>query len=142
MNLNTTIFAISASRRQLPGRRHRALTLLLLVGAGSLALSAGGNALAAGDAAAGRAAWTVEYAQADGSPARSCATCHDADLTSTGKHAKTGKPIEPLAPSVNPKRLTDPKQVEKWLYRNCRWTLGRECTAAEKADFLAYIRSQ
>jgi hypothetical protein len=141
MNLNTTIFAISAARRQLPSRRCRTAMLLTLAAAGVLAVS-GGNALAAGDAAAGRNAWTAEHAQADGSPARSCATCHGGDLTRTGKHAKTGKTIEPLAPSVNPKRLTDPKHVEKWLYRNCRWTLGRECTAAEKADFLAYIRSQ
>ena len=93
-------------------------------------------------AASGAAAWVKEYPQSDGSPARSCATCHTADLTKTGKHAKTGKPIEPLAPSVNPQRLTDQKKVEKWLLRNCRWTLGRECTADEKTDFINYIKSQ
>jgi hypothetical protein len=92
--------------------------------------------------AGGAEAWTKEYPQADGSPARSCASCHTADLTQPGRHAKTGKPIEPLAPSVNPERLTDPNKVEKWLYRNCRWTLGRECNAAEKADFIAYIERQ
>jgi hypothetical protein len=93
-------------------------------------------------AASGSAAWVKAYPQSDGSPARSCATCHTADLTKTGKHVKTGKPIKPLAPSVNPQRLTDPKKVEKWLLRNCRWTLGRDCTAAEKADFISYIKSQ
>jgi hypothetical protein len=142
MNLNTTIFAVSASRRHLPVRRRRTLMLLMLAGAGAVAFAAGGSALAAGDPAAGRAAWNAEHPQADGSPARSCATCHTADLTPAGEHAKTGKTIEPMAPSVNPERLTDPKKVEKWLFRNCRWTIGRECTAAEKADFLAYIRSQ
>jgi len=96
----------------------------------------------AADAGAGAAAWTEEHAQPGGAPARSCATCHTADLTQPGRHAKTGKRIEPMAPSVNPERLTDTAKVEKWLRRNCRWTLGRECTAAEKADFLAYIESQ
>jgi hypothetical protein len=100
-------------------------------------------ALAAGDPAAGQAAWTAEQPAPDGQgPARSCATCHEADLTKPGRHAATSKTIEPLAPSVNPRRLTDPAKVEKWLLRNCRWTLGRECTATEKADFLAYIRTQ
>jgi hypothetical protein len=88
------------------------------------------------------AIWVKEYPQSDGSPARSCASCHTADLTQPGRHATTGKPIKPLAPSVNPQRLTDPKKVEKWLLRNCRWTLGRECNAAEKTAFLSYIKSQ
>ena len=115
----------------------------LLVCAGLLAAGAAWLQTArAGDAAAGAAAWVQEHPQPDGSPARSCATCHTDDLTRPGQHAKTGKPIEPLAPSVNPERLTDQAKVEKWLRRNCRWTLGRECTAAEKADFLAYIKTQ
>jgi mono/diheme cytochrome c family protein len=93
-------------------------------------------------AADGAAAWVKTYAQTDGSPARSCASCHTADLTQPGNHAKTGKRIEPLAPSINPQRLTDPNKVEKWLLRNCRWTLGRECSTAEKAEFISYIKSQ
>ena len=93
-------------------------------------------------AADGAAAWAREYPQADGSPARSCATCHGTDLTRPGRHATTGKTIEPLAPSVNPERLTDPAKVEKWLLRNCRWTLGRECTADEKSSFVSYIKTQ
>jgi cytochrome c553 len=74
--------------------------------------------------------------------ARSCATCHGEDLTQTGKHTSTGKRIAPLAPSANPERLTDRRKIEKWLYRNCKWTLGRECTAQEKGDLLSHIRSQ
>jgi len=97
---------------------------------------------AAGDPAAGAAAWTKEYPQPGAAPARSCATCHGVDLTEPGRHARTGKRIEPLAPSVNPERLTDPAKIEKWLRRNCRWTMDRECTAEEKADFLSFIRNQ
>lgn len=95
-----------------------------------------------GDVNRGAAGWTREYPQADGTPARSCVTCHTADLTQPGKQINTGKAIGPLAPSVDRERLTDPAKVEKWLTRNCRWTLGRECTASEKADFIAYIRTQ
>jgi hypothetical protein len=116
-------------------------TPALVLGAALVAAASTGVAQA-GNATAGAAAWTQQHPQTDGSPARSCASCHTDDLTRPGKHAKTGKPIEPMAPSVNPERLTDPAKVEKWLGRNCRWTLGRECTAAEKADFLAYIETQ
>ncbi len=112
---------------------------LALVATGALILP---TSLFAADPAAGRAGWTTEHPQSDGSPARSCATCHGRDLTVPGRQANTGKVIEPLAPSVNPKRLTDPAKIEKWLLRNCKWTLGRECTATEKADFIAYIKTQ
>ncbi|WP_367268182.1 DUF1924 domain-containing protein [uncultured Thiohalocapsa sp.] len=120
--------------------RPRRLTGPLLLS--PVLLLAAAPAAMAGDAAAGAAAWVQQHPQPGGAPARSCATCHTADLTRPGEHVRTGKPIEPLAPSVSPERLTDQAKVEKWLRRNCRWTLGRECTAAEKADFLAYIRAQ
>jgi hypothetical protein len=90
----------------------------------------------------GAADWVREYPSTEGGPARSCATCHGSDLTKPGEHATTGKRIAPLAPSVNPERLSDPGKVEKWLRRNCRWTLGRLCTPAEKDGYIAYIRSQ
>lgn len=70
---------------------------------------------------------------------RSCASCHTNDLTRNGKHIKTNKEIKPMSPSVNPERLTDSKKVNKWFKRNCKWTLGRECTAQEKANFLVFI---
>ena len=73
---------------------------------------------------------------------RKCTLCHTTDLRRTGKHATTGKVIEPLAPSVNPKRLTDARDIEKWLARNCKWTLGRECTPQEKGDVLVMIRGR
>ncbi len=70
---------------------------------------------------------------------RSCATCHTKDLAAGGKHATTNKAIKPMSPDVNAKRITKVKKVEKWFKRNCKWTLGRECSAQEKADYIAYI---
>ncbi|WP_231700967.1 DUF1924 domain-containing protein [Aliiruegeria sabulilitoris] len=70
----------------------------------------------------------------------SCTTCHGADPRAGGL-ARTGKPIEPLAPSANPERLTDLKFVEKWFGRNCNSVLGRDCTSAEKADVIAWLAS-
>jgi cytochrome c peroxidase len=69
----------------------------------------------------------------------SCASCHGVPPTGTGKHASTGKAIEPLAPAFNPKAFTDAARVEKWFRRNCKDVLARECNAAEKADVLAYL---
>lgn len=68
-----------------------------------------------------------------------CATCHGATPTGTGKHAATGKAIEPLAPAFNPARFTQSAKVEKWFRRNCMDVVGRECTAAEKADVLSWL---
>lgn len=59
--------------------------------------------------------------------------------TGIGKHASTGKAIEPLAPAFNRKAFTDATRVEKWFRRNCSDVLARECSAAEKADVLAYL---
>lgn len=68
----------------------------------------------------------------------SCVTCHTADVTQPGQ-TRAGKRIEPLAVSANPERLTDPAFVEKWLGRNCNSVLGRECTALEKGDIVAFL---
>jgi mono/diheme cytochrome c family protein len=69
----------------------------------------------------------------------SCASCHTDDPAGSGKHARTGKRIEPLAPAVNPLRFSDPAKVEKWFRRNCNDVLGRACTAQEKGDVLAWL---
>ena len=69
----------------------------------------------------------------------SCASCHGAPPTGDGKHASTGKRIAPLAPAANPERFTVEAKTEKWFRRNCNDVLGRACTAAEKADVLAYL---
>jgi cytochrome c553 len=69
----------------------------------------------------------------------SCASCHGAVPTQTGKHASTGKPINAMAPAFNPERFTDAAKSEKWFRRNCNDVVGRECSAAEKADVLSWL---
>ena len=69
----------------------------------------------------------------------SCASCHTAIPTVDGKHASTGKLISPMAPAFNPQRFTDTAKTEKWFRRNCNDVVGRECSAAEKADVLAWL---
>jgi hypothetical protein len=69
----------------------------------------------------------------------SCASCHGAVPAQGGTHASTGKAIAALAPAANPTRFTDPAKVEKWFRRNCNDVLGRECSAAEKSDVLAWL---
>ena len=71
----------------------------------------------------------------------SCSSCHTDSPKNEGKHAKTNKAIDPLAPSVNPKRFSDLAQVEKWFKRNCNDALGRACTTQEKGDFMTYVLS-
>ena len=71
----------------------------------------------------------------------SCASCHTPNPTAGGKHAKTDKPIAPLAPAANAERFTRPDKVEKWFRRNCNDVLGRECTPLEKGDILTYLNS-
>ncbi|HYR05082.1 MAG TPA: DUF1924 domain-containing protein [Gallionella sp.] len=69
----------------------------------------------------------------------SCASCHTENPAATGKHAKTGKVIEPLSPSANAERFANPKKVEKWFKRNCNDVLSRACTPQEKGDVLSYL---
>ncbi|MDH5326055.1 MAG: DUF1924 domain-containing protein [Gammaproteobacteria bacterium] len=90
------------------------------------------------DANTGKTFWNKTYPQKDGK-VRQCATCHGDDLSKAGKHIKTGKTIEPLAPSVNKERFTKLKKINKWFKRNCKWTVGRECTNQEKGDLLKYL---
>ena len=94
------------------------------------------------DAAAGEAFWARDFNPPGADKARNCTTCHGKDLTAGGKHVRTGKAIDPMAPSVNAERLTDARKVEKWFMRNCKWVLGRECTPQEKGDVLTFLRGQ
>ena len=71
-----------------------------------------------------------------------CTSCHTTSLRNKGENAKTGKVIEPLAPSANPQSLTDIKNVEKWLRRNFKDVYSRVGTAREKGDVLTYIINQ
>ncbi|MDD2383520.1 MAG: DUF1924 domain-containing protein [Sulfurospirillaceae bacterium] len=72
----------------------------------------------------------------------SCTTCHTINLKNNGQNVNTNKSILPLAPSVNTGRLSDVKEVEKWLRRNFNDVLNREGTAREKGDVLSYIITQ
>jgi len=123
-----------------------ALTLgAALVGAATTAQAA--------DAAAGKAFYSQEYggnkyATSSGKAQVGCVTCHGATLSREGAHVKTGKAIGPMAASVGYvdkngiKRYTDQKKMDKWFKRNCNGVLARECTQAEKDNFLAYMKSQ
>jgi hypothetical protein len=73
---------------------------------------------------------------------RGCTSCHGEKPTSVGKHVQTGKPIEPMAPSLNPARFQSGKKIEKWFLRNCKWTFDRECSTQEKADILTWLAGQ
>ena len=68
-----------------------------------------------------------------------CTVCHGENLKADGKHVITDKRIAPVSPAVNPERFTSYAKVEKWFKRNCTEVVGRECTAAEKADFIQFV---
>jgi hypothetical protein len=68
-----------------------------------------------------------------------CTSCHKENPAKPGRHIVTDKPIKPLAPATNPERFTDPAKAEKWFGRNCKEVIGRDCSAAEKADFIAFL---
>ncbi|RDH86694.1 MAG: hypothetical protein DIZ78_07260 [endosymbiont of Escarpia spicata] len=94
------------------------------------------------DREVGEALWNKILQHRQSGQQRSCVDCHGNNLKLPGKHIRTGKVIEPLAPSVNPKRFTDQRKVEKWFTRNCKWTMGRECSSQEKGDLLVYLSGQ
>lgn len=89
-----------------------------------------------GDAERGRAFFTATHGGD-----WSCASCHGNPPLAAGKHASTGKAIDPLAPAANPRAFTDHARVDKWLRRNCKDVAGRECSAGEKADVIAWLAS-
>lgn len=68
-----------------------------------------------------------------------CAACHTERPTAAGTHAVTAKPIRPLAPAANAERFTNRAKTEKWFRRNCSEVVGRECSAAEKADLVQFL---
>lgn len=68
-----------------------------------------------------------------------CVSCHTAHPTQAGRHVVTDKAIKPLAPAANAERFSDLAKVEKWFKRNCTEVVGRECSAAEKADFIIFM---
>lgn len=72
----------------------------------------------------------------------SCTSCHSLNLTNKGKNVHTNKILEPLAPSVNTERLSEVKNVKKWLRRNFNDVYTKEGTALQKGDVLYFINSK
>jgi mono/diheme cytochrome c family protein len=135
--------------------KFRALALLCSLAASAGALSAPSAALLDRYAAEARAA---DPAFAGFSAARgealhrtrhglgkpdtpACTACHGENARASGQ-TRSGKTIEPMAVSVTATRYTDPAKVEKWFKRNCAEVLGRECSAREKGDWLAWMTTQ
>jgi mono/diheme cytochrome c family protein len=104
------------------------------------AARAADHAFAGFSAARGRAIYAGPHQASAAIPA--CATCHTDDPRRTGQHAKTGRPIDPMAVSVTPTRFTDAAEVEKRFARDCKAVLGRPCTAQDKGDFITFLASQ
>jgi hypothetical protein len=86
----------------------------------------------------GRVLWSTDHGR-PGGESLNCASCHGPDLRRAGKHNRSGKRIEPMAPSVNKNRYVDFEKTEKWFVRNCKQVLKRECTAQEKGDVIRYL---
>jgi cytochrome c553 len=135
-----------------PGQRRRpcskALAALFIVLAALVALPAAAADTSAAEqlarwsaqaGAAGRAEQGRAFFSSRHGGAWSCSSCHGNPPTQAGQHASTGKDIAPLAPAFNPQAFTDSARVDKWFRRNCKDVLARECSAAEKADVLAYL---
>lgn len=68
-----------------------------------------------------------------------CASCHTSNPADSGKHIVTGKPIRPLSPVTNDKRFSSMEKVEKNFTKHCNDIIGRDCTAQEKGNFIAYL---
>lgn len=91
----------------------------------------------AASAQRGQAFFAKEWGVSQKMP--NCASCHGKNLKAEGKHVITDKRIDPLSPAATPGRFTDVKKTEKWFKRNCTEVTGRECTPAEKADFIQFV---
>ena len=94
------------------------------------------------NAEAGKALWNKQFKNKKTGKPQNCTTCHGANLKQDGKHVRTGKKIKAMAPSANPKRFTKVKKIKKWFKRNCKWIIGRECSAQEQADILSFLIKQ
>jgi mono/diheme cytochrome c family protein len=123
---------------------HAALALLCALAAGAAPAATPPELLAAYTAQSGTAAVPARgqaFFTTSHGREWNCASCHGALPTQPGRHAVTGKAIEPLAPAFNARRFSDAAKAEKWFRRNCNDVVGRECSSAEKADLLAWLIS-
>ena len=71
-----------------------------------------------------------------------CASCHTQNPANEGKHIVAGKKIAPLSPNVNHKRFADVDKVEENFTKHCNDVIGADCTAAEKANYIAYLLTE
>lgn len=71
----------------------------------------------------------------------SCTACHTADPLKRGRDEVAEKPIPALAPAVTRKNFTDAARVEHMFRLNCKDVVGRDCSAGEKADVVAWLLS-
>ena len=95
-------------------------------------------------AAEGKTFFNREVIQFKGSTkeagkAIACASCHTSNPADAGKHIVTGKKIRPLSPAVNAKRFADVAHVEKQFTKHCNEVVGSDCTAQEKANYIAFL---
>jgi len=90
----------------------------------------------------GKSMWIQSFIQKKSGEQVSCASCHTGNIKQAGSHIRTGKIIGPMAASANAERFNDAAKIEKWFLRNCKWTLGRECSVQEQGDFLSYFQSE
>ena len=95
-----------------------------------------------GNALRGEKFWNKTFSGKAPFSERSCKSCHSTNLKNKGEHIRTGKILKPMAPSINKSSLSKVKKVNKWFKRNCKWTTGKECSAQQKADILAFIKQQ
>lgn len=92
----------------------------------------------------GKTFFNREVIQFSGSSKKSakaiaCASCHTANPADVGKHIATGKKIQPLSPIVNAKRFDDIEKVEKQFNKHCHEVVGSDCSALEKANYIAFL---
>ncbi len=69
----------------------------------------------------------------------SCSSCHTDNPANTGKHMVTGKPIKPLSPVVEKNRFSNVDKIEEKFVEHCNEIIGRDCTAVEKGNYIAYL---
>jgi len=90
-------------------------------------------------AKAGRAFYTKKVVDRFNSKDVSCSSCHTDNPASEGKHKETGKPIQPLAPSVNPERFSDASKTERNFSKHCRDLYKKDCSDQDKGDYVTYL---
>jgi Domain of unknown function (DUF1924) len=123
---------------------HLALLLVLALASGGSVQASPAEILAAYTAKAGSPA-SPDRGQKffnqkwKGGLFESCTDCHTTNPAARGRDQTSEKPLAPMALSANAKRFTDASKVETYFRLNCKDTVGRECSAQEKADVLSWL---